>query len=375
METLNNESGCLVDRYSSHDVNMQVVIGLVMSLLIVATVVGNAMVLIAVLTQKPLQVTSNFFLVSLAMADLLVGLIVMPLAMLDRIFGYRFFGSQFCDFWSSLNVMLTSASILSLCIISVDRYLIITEPLKYKQKMSYPRALFLIVCTWCVSTIASFLPVQMQWHTSRTARIAMDTNSTDAWPRCLVVVSETYALCTSVVLFFLPLVLIMYTYSQIFKAAREQAARIDVLPSDDGPIGHKSWYSRFKHKKQNIKGKKAMKTLGIIVGAFLVTWLPYYVYTIIEAYCLCINPELHTFFVWLGYFNSTINPIIYPMLMRDFRKVLLKVCKRTTGSGVTRTALSSTMRATLSVVCDGSLPVPNHNNISFYCHNDMVQSA
>ncbi|XP_077998719.1 5-hydroxytryptamine receptor 6-like [Glandiceps talaboti] len=366
--------------YGNVNFNVQVLIGAILTIIIITTVLGNALVLLAIFTQRSLQVVSNFFLVSLAMADILVGVFVMPLAMLDKMFGYWIFGSEICALWTSLNVMLTSASILSLCIISVDRYLIITAPLKYKHRMSPQRALFLIFCAWSLSTLATILPIHFHWHGPTVDSVVELHNVTAILPQCMFVVTKTYALCTSILFFFVPLMLIMYTYTQIFRAAREQANRIGPLPSvDDDSVVHvkDTWYSRLKQRHQNLKGKKAMKTLGIIVGTFWITWLPFYILIIIEAFCACMHPNLHSLLTWLGYCNSTVNPIIYPMLMRDFRKVLLTFCRRKCrfGPGVTRMALSSTMRATVSVVCDGAIDLPNdgeQDSTSFYSKDNMI---
>ncbi|NWS14345.1 5HT6R protein, partial [Pachyramphus minor] len=98
-------------------------------------------------------------LVSLFMSDLMVGLVVMPPAMLNQLYGRWVLRQDFCSLWASFDVMCCSASILNLCIISLDRYLLIISPLKYKLHMTSCRALWLILATWTVAVLASFLPI------------------------------------------------------------------------------------------------------------------------------------------------------------------------------------------------------------------------
>ncbi|NXG74550.1 5HT6R protein, partial [Baryphthengus martii] len=98
-------------------------------------------------------------LVSLFMSDLMVGLVVMPPAMLNQLYGCWVLQGDFCSLWSSFDVMCCSASILNLCLISLDRYLLIISPLKYKLRMTSCRALCLILATWTLAALASFLPI------------------------------------------------------------------------------------------------------------------------------------------------------------------------------------------------------------------------
>ncbi|NXO19809.1 5HT6R protein, partial [Cisticola juncidis] len=98
-------------------------------------------------------------LVSLFMSDLLVGLVVMPPAMLNQLYGRWVLRGDLCSLWASFDVMCCSASILNLCVISLDRYLLITSPLRYKLRMTPCRALGLVLFAWALAALASFLPI------------------------------------------------------------------------------------------------------------------------------------------------------------------------------------------------------------------------
>ena len=97
-----------------------VILGAFLLVLILVSIVGNILVCIAVATEKQLRKLSNLFLVSLAIADLLVAAFVMPFALFNDLATWRL-GVTFCKVWIASDVMCSSASIINLCAISLDR--------------------------------------------------------------------------------------------------------------------------------------------------------------------------------------------------------------------------------------------------------------
>lgn len=102
---------------------------------------------------KQLQTISNYFLFSLAIADLAIGLVSMPLFTVQTIAGYWPFGSFVCDTWLSLDYLASNASVLNLLIISFDRYFSVTRPLTYRAKRTNRKAAIMIAFAWLISLI------------------------------------------------------------------------------------------------------------------------------------------------------------------------------------------------------------------------------
>lgn len=136
-----------------------VIIGLVLSCVIVVTIIGNILVCVAVCLVRKLRRPCNYLLVSLAVSDLCVAILVMPMALLYEIFGRWNFGPIVCDVWVSFDVLSCTASILNLCMISVDRYYAITKPLEYGVKRTPRRMIACVSLVWLGSACISLPPL------------------------------------------------------------------------------------------------------------------------------------------------------------------------------------------------------------------------
>ncbi|XP_071431667.1 5-hydroxytryptamine receptor 6 isoform X1 [Pithys albifrons albifrons] len=315
--------------------------------IILLTTAGNFLLILLIVTQRSLRNTSNYFLVSLFMSDLMVGLVVMPPAMLNQLYGRWVLRGDFCSLWASFDVMCCSASILNLCIISLDRYLLIISPLRYKLRMTSCRALGLILATWTVAALASFLPIKMGWHELEFEERPPNVTGRGEEEQCRLLVSLPYALVASCLTFFLPSAAISFTYCRILLAARKQAVQVASLASNvattatteatmpqvpcvlSQPMA--SSESRRFTNKHSKKALKASLTLGILLGMFFVAWLPFFVTNMTQAVCGCVPAGFFDVLTWLGYCNSTMNPIIYPLFMRDFKRAMgkfLPCCRR-----------------------------------------------
>ena len=117
----------------------KVPVGIALTIIILITLSGNVLVLLAVLVNKTLRTITNYFVVSLACADLLLGLLVLPFSAMLQLEKRWIFGAMFCDIWAATDVLCCTASILSLCAISIDRYIGVTRPLKHRVSFYQPQ--------------------------------------------------------------------------------------------------------------------------------------------------------------------------------------------------------------------------------------------
>jgi dopamine D1-like receptor len=125
------------------------------------------------------------------------------------------FGLAWCDIWRSLDVLLSTASILNLCVISLDRYWAITDPLTYPTRMTHKRALYLIAAVWLCSSLISF-PAIAWWRLVRQGLPPVPEL------KCPFTENLGYLLFSSTISFYLPLLVMVFTYCRIYRAAAVQ---------------------------------------------------------------------------------------------------------------------------------------------------------
>lgn len=340
---------------------------LIVSLLLlfpIATVFGNMLVILAVVRERYLHTATNYFITSLAVADCLVGLVVMPFSALYEVLEHTwFFGTDWCDIWRSLDVLFSTASILNLCVISLDRYWAITDPIAYPMRMTRIRAALLIAAVWVCSSAISF-PAIAWWRAVRTEPVPAY--------KCPFTEHLGYLIFSSTISFYLPLFVMVFTYYRIYRAAVMQTRSLRLgtkqvllgsgeleltlrihrggtckLPttdarhlyttSEDEPLTalqnnglariasnrYGKNFSLSRKLAKFAKEKKAAKTLGIVMGVFVVCWLPFFVVNLLSGFCIeCIWHEeiVSAVVTWLGWINSSMNPVIYACWSRDFRR-------------------------------------------------------
>lgn len=136
-----------------------VLLAFFLTCVIILVVVGNLLVCIAIATEKSLKPVQNWFIASLAVSDLLLGLIIMPFSLARELMGYWMFGHVWCEIHAALDVLLCTASINSLFLISLDRYWSITQAVKYLKKRTPSRAAMMIAFVWIFSAIVSLPPL------------------------------------------------------------------------------------------------------------------------------------------------------------------------------------------------------------------------
>lgn len=129
------------------------------TMLMIVIVVGNMLVIIAIATEKALKNIQNWFIASLAVADFFLGLVIMPFSLANEIMGYWIFGYWWCDIHSAMDVLLCTASIMNLCLISLDRFWSITQAVDYLKKRTPARAALMIALVWLLSALVCIPPL------------------------------------------------------------------------------------------------------------------------------------------------------------------------------------------------------------------------
>ncbi|XP_055853069.1 5-hydroxytryptamine receptor 1D [Episyrphus balteatus] len=176
-------------------------------LLVFITVVGNTLVILSVLTTKRLRTVTNCYVTNLAVTDWLVGTCVMPPSILFYIVGSWRFGWILCNIWISLDILLCTASILSLCAISLDRYLAVIQPLKYsKRRRSKRLALLMILVVWVVAFLITCPPI-FGWY--------KPDGRNKHHVECRYNQNKGYVIFSAMGSFFIPLGVMLYVYLRI----------------------------------------------------------------------------------------------------------------------------------------------------------------
>uniref|UniRef100_A0A3Q0RY34 G-protein coupled receptors family 1 profile domain-containing protein n=1 Tax=Amphilophus citrinellus TaxID=61819 RepID=A0A3Q0RY34_AMPCI len=306
METLEGAEFCIPQLNSSCKKPTQphtAVIFVLLSFVSIMTVALNLLVIISISHFRQLQTATNLLILSLAVSDLLVGFLLMPVEIIYTEACW-FLGDILCTLYYVVDYIITSASVASMVLISLDRYIAICDPLRYHSKVTKRTAQIYVCLCWVCSVI--YRIVLLNDHLKKPGR------SNSCIGECVVVINQIAGVIDLVFTFIIPISVIVVLYSRVFMVAVSQARN---LRSQIAAVT--AQHSRtLSVKKPEIK---AARTLGIVVVVFLFCFCPYY-YPTLAGENTSIDASVAAFQLWLAHFKSCLNPVIYAFFYPWFRK-------------------------------------------------------
>ncbi|XP_055042985.2 trace amine-associated receptor 4-like [Misgurnus anguillicaudatus] len=281
-----------------------------MLLIILMTVFGNLLIIISISHFKQLQSPTHLIIQSLAVCDCLMGSLVMPYSMVRSVEGCWFLGDVICKVHSSLDVTFCVSSLIHLSLISVDRYLAICDPLKYKMRITNNTVTVLITLTWIFSFVYCFSVVFSGVNAVGLEAYILQVS---CFGGCVALFNKEWGLSSIILLFIIPGTIMSSLYIIIFSVVKKHAKVLSEKVSVT-TTGVNSQSSAHRERK-------AAKTLSLVMGVFFICWLPFSIAAAVNPFLNFVIPaDVFEALFWFAYFNSTCNPLIYGFFYPCFQK-------------------------------------------------------
>ncbi|XP_071338951.1 trace amine-associated receptor 13c-like [Trachinotus anak] len=270
-----------------------VLVYILLSSISLLTATLNLLVIISIAHFKQLHTPTNLLLLSLAVSDFFVGLLMSSQILLSG--GCWFLSDHMCTLYGVLDYIITSASVGTMVLISVDRYVAICDPLHYPNKVTVRGVTICTCLCWVCSVLYnSFI---MKENFTQPGRY----NSCSG--ECVVVINYIAGVADVILTFIGPVSVIIVLYMRVFVVAVSQAR---AMRSHIAALTHQRSETLLT-KKSEIK---AARTLGVVVVVFLTCLCPYYCSSFVSQHTL-FGVASVPLEIWLFYFNSCLNPVIY----------------------------------------------------------------
>ena len=318
----NNSSVFVADNASSQSLTEKNVFWyttvVLITLIMILATLGNLMVLAATLMERSLHQPDKYFVACLAFADLLIGVLFCPLELYNNVLDGGISSIYICRLYIAINIFSEAASINTLMLISFDRYLKMTKPLRYKMIMTTSKSLIMIIVIWLISVA---YVVFAMFSDNGSSGIFIGPFG------CIHENSIFFTFC-AITAFFLPTIIILIFYACILLVAhrRRKASR-------NGGIGQTNQLG--SKRSSFYQDLKNIRMMTIIVGAFIICWGPFFIGLMLKMY----NPG--SVVLWsqslvargllrgiLPIVNSICNPIIYACFDRSYRGAFKRILKR-----------------------------------------------
>ncbi|XP_075960843.1 trace amine-associated receptor 13c-like [Anarhichas minor] len=274
-----------------------------LSFISLLTTTLNLLVIISISHFRQLHSPTNLLILSLALSDLLVGLLLMPVEILLTEACW-FLGDLMCALYYVVNFIITSSSVGNMVLISIDRYLAICDPLRYNNRVTLDKTKICVCLCWIYSVLYNSL-ILMDF-------LRHPDSHNSCYGECVVVLNHITGSVDFFFTFIGPITVIIVLYLRIFVVAVSQA---QVMRSHIAAVTKQSSVGVTAKKSE----MKAARTLGVVVVVFLICFCPYYAPSL-TGEVIEDSSSSSTFVVWLLFFNSCLNPVIYAFFYPWFRK-------------------------------------------------------
>ncbi|XP_045415288.1 5-hydroxytryptamine receptor 5B [Lemur catta] len=308
---------------------LTVLVATLLVMLIAATFLWNLLVLVTILRVRAFHRVPHNLVASTAVSDVLVAALVMPLSLVSELSAGRRWrlGRSLCHVWVSFDVLCCTASIWNVAAVALDRYWAVTRHLRYPPRTRRRASALLIALTWALSALIALAPLLFGWGEAYDPRRR----------RCRVSQEPSYAVFSTCGAFYLPLGVVLFVYWKIYKAAKLRVGRRRraVLPlpatmqAKEAPheaemvftarcrttVAFQGCRDSWREQKE----KRAAVMVGILIGVFVLCWIPFFLEELISPLCACSLPPIwKSIFLWLGYSNSFFNPLIYTAFNKNY---------------------------------------------------------
>ncbi|XP_068741002.1 D(1A) dopamine receptor-like [Montipora capricornis] len=294
--------------------------------LILLTSTGNLVVCRLVWVFRRMRIPSFCFVASMSISDFLMGVLVIPVSLGYHITyqttGQWIFGKFSCNLWLFLNFLLCSASVYNLCVVSGDRYLAVTSPLKYLSLMNDHRIRNIIGISWLLAfVLAGFV----------TYGINVSKDNSD---NCSIWgLRYEFSVTVLVVGYILPVSFLVFVNGKVYCIAHSHMNRIHAQEMSLASASHIAQAPSIVSIPETVRNNrrpartrlkqeiKMFKTFLIVICAFLICWTPFVVILLIDS-ILTVPGVIRHSSILLLYFNSALNPFIYGYFNTEFRSAL-----------------------------------------------------
>ena len=287
----------------------------------IVTILGNTLVLVATWRERSLHEPNKYFIVCLAVADLLVGMILEPLLVFQLLSEGLGTNIHVCRFMVWLDTVALTASIYSLTFISFDRYLKLRKPLQYRSRMTTSKSLKIIFIIWFISTAFATYAATPDSGSNGilfTAKFSVSCRPEGSKAKRFYTILAVSA-------FFLPTLVILIMYALIFVVVHKRQKMLR-----NGELGQT--FNDRNQQRAFLQNLKTIRVLLVVAGVFILCWGPFFINLLLRFYSRDARGiRSVTLRLVLPYFNSLCNPIIYACLDRTYREAFKNLFQRMCG--------------------------------------------